>query len=109
MEKTMQANLNNQWNQPGELNSVQYLNHLVTLKKALHGLNRHPDITLCNNDLGVHVYQGIGELAAAAGQTLTVSPRNCRDFPLELTFVYQGVRFCELKSAEVLQSLSFVK
>lgn len=105
----MQVNPNNQWNQPDELNPAQYLNQLVTLKKALHGLNHHPDIILCNNDLSIHVYQGIGELAAAAGQTLTVSPRNCRDFPLELAFDYQGVSFCELKTAAVLQSLSFVK
>ena len=95
--------------QPGELNPGQYLNRLVALKKDLHGLNRHPEIILCNNELDVHVYQGIGELAAAAGEPLRVSPRDCRDYPLELAFSYQGVRFRELKSAAALKNLTFAK
>lgn len=89
----------------GDLSLAEYLSHLVTLKKALHQLNRHPAITLCGTDLCVHVYQGIGELATAAGQTLTVKPRNCRDFPMELSFVYQGISFCELKAAAVVEGL----
>lgn len=101
----MQVNLNNQLTEPDHLNPADYLEHLVILKKALYRLNDHPDINLCNNELRVHLYQGIGELAAAAGQTLTVTPRNCPDFPLELTFVYQGVRFGELKAATVVTGL----
>ena len=88
-----------------DLSPAEYLSHLVTLKKALHQLNQHPAITLCGNDLSIHVYQGIGELATAAGQPLTVNRRNCRDFPMELGFVYQGVSFCELKSAAVVEGL----
>lgn len=78
-----------------------YLSQLVALKKALHQLNAPPQISLCDNDLKIQVYQGIGLLAVAARQPLAVTPRNCRDFPLALHFVYEGVSFCELKSAAV--------
>lgn len=105
----MKTKENKPYQKPSELNPGQYLNRLVTLKKDLHGLNRHPEIILCNNELDVHVYQGIGDLAAAAGQPLRVSPRDCRDYPLELVFFYQGVRFCELKSAAALKNLTFAK
>lgn len=60
---------------------------------------------ICNNELQVQVFRGIGELAFAAGQTLALTPRDCRDFPLELQFVYQGVTFCQLKSAQVMANL----
>lgn len=82
-----------------------YLNRLVQLKTALHHLDDHPQIKICNNDLQVQVYQGIGELAFAAGQTLKQIPRDSRDFPLELQFVYDGVTFCQLKSAQSLAAL----
>lgn len=83
----------------------RYLNRLVTTKKALFELATHDQIRLCNTDLCVHVYEGIGELAAAAGQTLSVKQRNCQDFPLELYFVHQDVTFCQLKSTAALEAL----
>ncbi len=105
----MKTKENKNCRKPGELNPDQYLSRLVALKKDLHGLNGHPKIILCNNELDVHVYRGIGELAAAVGQPLRVTLRDCRDYPLELAFFYQGVRFCELKSAAALKNLTFVK
>lgn len=71
-----------------QLSSDSYLNRLVMAKKALYELGTHEQIRLCNTDLCVHVFEGIGELAAAAGQTLSVNLRNCQDFPLELYFVH---------------------
>jgi hypothetical protein len=50
-----------------------------------------------------------GNGRTAAGQPLRVSPRDCRDYPLELAFFYQGVRFCELKSAAALKNLTDAK
>nr|WP_320026063.1 hypothetical protein [uncultured Acetobacterium sp.] len=67
-------------------------------------LAAHEHIRLCNADLYVHVYEGIGELAAAAGQTLSVKQRNCQDFPLELYFIHQDIIFCQLKSAAALEA-----
>lgn len=107
MERMMETMIKNKTapENDGDLSPTEYLSQLVTLKKALHQLNQHPAITLCGIDLCVHVYQGIGALAQAANQTLTVKPRNCRDFPMELGFVYQGVSFCELKAAAVVKGL----
>lgn len=85
------------------------LNRLVKLKRAMHKLNSYEEISICDNDLRVQVYRGIGELAFAAGQTLTLTPRDCQDFPLELHFDYEGVRFCQLKSARDLAVLEQVE
>lgn len=79
-----------------------YLNRLVKLKRAMHALNSFETIAICNNDLRVQVFRGIGELAYAAGKTLELTQRDCRDFPLELHFVYEEVSFCQLKSARAI-------
>ena len=40
-----------------------------------------------------------------AGQTLTINQRNCQDYPLELSFIHQGITFYQLKSAAAVAAL----
>ena len=70
-------------------------------------LNQYEQISIYSNDRSVHVYEGIGALAGAAGQTLTINQRNCPDYPLELSFVHQGITFYQLKSAAALAALGW--
>jgi hypothetical protein len=51
-------------------------------------LNQYEQISICGNDRSVHVYEGIGALAVAAGQTLTINQHNYQDYPLELSFIH---------------------
>jgi hypothetical protein len=84
-----------------------YLNRLVAAKKELMRLNQYQQISICGHDRSVHVYEGIGALAVAAGQTLTINQRNCQDYPLELSFIHQGITFYQLKSASALAALAW--
>lgn len=84
-----------------------YLCRLVAAKKELTALSHCQQIVLCGHDCGVHVHEGIGVLAAAAGQTLTIKQRNCPDYPLELSFTHQGITFYQLKSAAALAAVGW--
>jgi hypothetical protein len=51
-------------------------------------LNQYEQISIYGNDRSVHVYESIGALAVAAGQTLTINQHNHQDYPLELSFIH---------------------
>jgi hypothetical protein len=70
-------------------------------------LNQYEQISIYGNDRSVHVYESIGALAVAAGQTLTINQRNCQDYPLELSFIHQGITFYQLKSAAAVAALGW--
>jgi hypothetical protein len=87
--------------------TADYLNQLITSKKALNQLRSYESIILCGVDPGIHVYEGIGELAFAAGKKLEIRPRNCDDFPVELSFVHDGITFFQLKSQRAMAGVRF--
>ncbi|MBC3803929.1 hypothetical protein GH808_05695 [Acetobacterium fimetarium] len=90
----------------GELTDAAYLKRLMHLQRELHALQDYQAIALCGNDLSVHVFRGIEQLAAAAGAPVTAMPRDCCDYPLELSFFHEGVTFYQLKSAASLREQS---
>ena len=91
---------------PPGLTAEKYLERLVKLKRGFDALNQYQPVTLCGNDLSIHVYRGIDILADAAGARLTVVDRGDRTYPQELSFTHDGITFYQLKAAESLQGLS---
>ena len=89
-----------------ELTAATYLQRLVQLQRSRHELANYQPVALCGDDLSVHVFRGIERLAAAAGAPVTAVPRDCCDYPLELSFVHEGVTFYQLKSAASLREQS---
>lgn len=85
--------------------AAEYLDQLITQKKALNQLRTYEKISICDHDPTIQVYEGIGELALAAGKNLTLQSRDCAKFPMMLSFDHEGITLFQLETEDELANL----
>ena len=95
----------NPWQRaPEEIVSGQPKTSRSSWAKCLSGATRSsPQPQLQANSSGVKFLRA----GDGAGQTLTINQRNCQDYPLELSFIHQGITFYQLKSAAAVAALGW--
>jgi len=62
-------------------------------------LFRSENFMLCSpfSGVGVHIYSGIEKISDMIGEELEISKRNDYKYNIELSFIYNGVRFFEIR------------
>lgn len=87
---------------------IKWIDKIVKAYKTFDTTQDYTDdIQLCSPfTTGVHVFQGIEKMANALGVDTVEGKRDDKNYPTDISFVYQGVKFfqifeCENNEADV--------